>query len=187
MAPPEREPDKRLARLRAYSVKNMIYSMALVLALALAWWALMPNSSTLQRQPVDPAPVAGYVADQVPFEVWSPQGLPDGWTVTYAQDDPVEELKTWAVGALTPAGTVSALNQVADPSQAWLDHVLRGTTPDGEAQIDGPHGVATWQRHTGPDVTVLVLEGDGVTTVVRGGASTADLETFIGHLQPVTR
>lgn len=182
------EADRRAQRLRSYSVKNMVYSMVAVLAVVFAWWALMPNPETLQRRPVEVAPVAGYAAEQVPWGVWAPPEGGAQWSVTFARFEELETVTTWRMGLVSPGQEYVELNQAADVTGAWLSQATAGGEQQGERTVSGPGGAQQWQEWQGPEGPALVLVADDpreATTVVRGGASLAELEEFIGLLEPV--
>lgn len=177
-----------MQRLRSYSVKNMIFSLLAVLAVTFAWWALMPNPETLQRRPVQVAPVAGYAAEQVTWQVWAPPESGAQWSVTFARFEELDSVPTWRMGLVSPGQQYVELNQAADVQGAWLSEATAGGEPQGERTVSGPGGAQSWQEWQGSDgpSLVLVAEDPGeATTVVRGGASVAELEEFIGRLEPV--
>ncbi len=181
--------DKRLARLRRYTVQNMVWSMLAVLVVAVAWWALMPNPQELPRQTVDPAPVVGFAADEADYPVLEPTGLGQGWTVTGARYEKLAGTDTLSLRFVTPSGEFAAVDQSGDATDEWARAVLRGSVADGERELAGPGGTTTWQVWSQADeqTTALLREADGATVVVRGTAPVAELEALVASLQPVTR
>jgi hypothetical protein len=86
------------------------------------------------------------------------------------------------LGYLTPATTSVGLDQSATRQLSFVRDQTLGAQPVGSAVIGG----ATWQKLETSDGKrrAYVREADGVTYVVSGGASWADLTTFTASLVP---
>lgn len=181
--------DSRAAkRLASYSVKNMIYSMVAVVALALAWWALMPHPDSLERRPVEVSPVATYAASQSQFPVWTPESiLGEDWTANFASYERFAGgAVTWRVGLVTPGEEYVEISQAADVTDEWLGALTeRAGEEVGTRTITGPDGPQEWTAHEGQERAVVLGPGDGreATTVVRGTATWEEIEEFIGLLE----
>ena len=80
---------------------------------------------------------------------------------------------TWHIGFVTPDGSYAAVEQSDGPAPAFLDDFVAGATRSAGVTISG----APWQRLEGgkPEPRALVLRGHGVTTMVTGSASFAEL------------
>lgn len=152
---------------------DMVRSLVLVLAAVLAVVLLVPRPDEPVRQPVDVAVVAqAAAAADAPYAV---PDVPDGWSPTSARFDPSGPggVATWHVGYLTPSQRYAGLEIAAGASPKWL----REQTSNG--RVTGTQAVAgaTWQQLLSDDGSrrSLVLERDGVTTVVTGSASLDEL------------
>lgn len=184
--------DKRRKRLASYTVRNMVYSVLPVAALALAWWSLTYNPQEQQTRPAEVAPAAAYAADQADYPVWVPEPG-EGWRPTVARfDDQVEGVPTWHVSYETPEGEYVALHQASDITPEWTSAVLSGGTATGEVTLGGPLGEQTWQTYEGPrpsnaeEAWVLGPEVTGGSTVVLTATDdlpAAELQDFLDAMQ----
>ncbi|NLG20241.1 MAG: DUF4245 domain-containing protein [Actinomycetales bacterium] len=177
---------KAANRLRSYSVKNMIYSLLAVFALAFAWWALMPNPDRLERRPVEVAPVAAYAASESDGPVWTPESLGEGWTANFATFETYAGALSWRVGLVTPGEEYVEISQAADATDAWVSALTAKAGDEaGTRTITGPDGPQEWTAREGEERAVVLgpAEGREVTTVVRGTADWDEIEEFIGLLE----
>ncbi|MCK0111007.1 DUF4245 domain-containing protein [Ornithinimicrobium sp. F0845] len=183
--PPQQE-NKAVNRLRNYSVKNMIYSLLAVFALAFAWWALMPNPDKLERRPVEVAPVATYAATESEFPVWTPEDLGEEWTANFATLETYAGALSWRVGLVTPGEEYVEISQSADATDEWMGVLTEKAGEQvGTRTITGPDGVQEWDAYEGEERAVVLepAEGREATTVVRGTADWDEIEEFIGLLE----
>ncbi len=169
------------------TARNMVFSMLAVLAVAVAWWALMPGPEESRRAPVDVAPVAAYASEQSAWPVWVPQDLPESWRATSVRYEPhTDGVLSWRVGYVSPQDEFVGIDQAAEVTDDWVASLVRGGQPQGTTEVDGPDGPATWDRYASDDQNTLVLPGGGpdeATTVVRGTAPFDQLEDFVGQLE----
>ncbi|HLS44768.1 MAG TPA: DUF4245 domain-containing protein [Ornithinicoccus sp.] len=187
-APPE---NKTLARLRSYSVMNMVLSMLAVLALAFAWWALVPNpEGGPDRREVEVAPVSRYAAEQADFPVWTPEtALGEEWTVNFVDYATFAGEVTWRIGLVSPVQEYVELSQTAEATDGWLTALTRKAGEEvGTRTITGPDGPQEWTAYEGEERALVLdpAEGRDATTVVRGTADWGELEGFIGMLEPAS-
>lgn len=182
-------PDRRRQRLASYTVRNMVYSMLIVLALVLVWWSLTYNPTEQQPRAVEVGSTATYAAEQADWPVWVPDPG-DGWTPTVVWFEPVDELPTWHVSYVTPEGEYLAIHQAADVTDAWVEEVLAGAGEVGEAELDGPSGERTWtvwQAESGNAENAWVLGPDGAggaTVAVHGTADQAEAQELLDAVEP---
>ncbi len=176
-----------------YSVKNMFYSMAAVLVLVFAVWAVTPNPPDSQRRPAEIASTASFAAAQADWQVWSPEGLGPDWVGSFVRYEQSEAIPTWRLGMITPGEEFVQLRQAVDPSSAWREVSLNGLTQQSTTTFDGPAGEQEWTVWTGLDdndvpQVGLVLEPQGdqsATTMISGTADIEEVDTFISSLTVV--
>lgn len=191
-ARPPSSTDKRRKRLASYTVRNMVYSMLAVAALALVWWAFTDQPQEQQTRPAEAGLAAAYAADESDFPVWLPTPG-EGWRPTVAWfDDQLAEVPTWHVSFQTPEGQYVALYQAADVTPEWAEEVLSGGEATGEATLGGPVGSQVWEAYEGPrpsnaeEAWVLGPGTTGGSTVVvaaTAALSDAELEHFLDSVE----
>ncbi|ANS80342.1 putative secreted protein [Serinicoccus hydrothermalis] len=175
-AAPTPAPDRRRQRLASYTVRNMVYSTLLVLALVLVWWSLTYNPSEPEPRRVEVASTATYAQEQADWPVWVPEP-DDAWSPTVVWFEPLEDVTTWHVSYVTPQGEYLAIHQADDVTQAWRDAVLAGGQRTGEAVLPGPDGEQqwqTWQAESGNAQNAWVLETQDAGTVIVHGTAQED-------------
>ena len=190
--PQESSAEKTRKRLASYTFRNMVYSVLLILALALVWWALGDNTEQAPRNPVDIETTAIYAADQADWPVWVPE-LGDDWTTTTLWfDGRVEGIPTWHLSLVSPAGEYVAVHQAAEVTPEWMQRVLAEASVVGEVQFDtGPVPGASWEHWSGrvtSNAEVGYVLGPehtgGATVVLHGTAEQAEFEAFLDLIEP---
>lgn len=155
----------------------MVRSLALVGAAVAVLLVLVPRPDRPIEQPVDVAQTAAQAGVDADFPLVVPD-VPAGWRATAARagTDGPEAIWTWHVGYVTGAGEYAGLEVAREVTPGWLREQTSAGTPDEEAPSLAAGG-RTWQvlRAEDPARTSLVSATDGVTTVVTGSASLADL------------
>lgn len=186
----------RIDRLLSYSAKNMFYSLAAVLVLVFAVWALTPNPPELQRRPPEIEKTASFAATEAAWPVWTPDGLVDqGWQGILVNYGMNTQTDTWRLSMTSPQTQFVQLRQAVEPSDEWLNVSLTGLTDqDTTLTLNGPSGSADWQIWTGidendVDIVALVLAPTAdqpATTVINGTADTQEIATFVESLVVAT-
>jgi hypothetical protein len=181
----------RPSRLRI-TVRDMIFSMALIVLPILAVIWLMPG--TAPSTPVAPVTTSEYQAmlsaarENLPFTALSPTGLSAGWQLTSDEYQPAgESAADWHLGYLTPSGKYAVFEQTSESISEFLNGESSDATQTGTVQMAG----ATWQQYTGTTPSALkTLLFRQVTTkgvpsleVVAGSASMTELQTLADSLQ----
>lgn len=192
-APPESGEDKRRKRLLSYSNTNMIYSMLAVVALAFAWWALMPNPPDAQRRPAEVEQAADFASRQADWPVWSPVGLGGEWSPTIARFGATEGVPDWRQNWVSPLQQSVVLQQADGEPDAWISANLDGLTEQPALALGSPGGEQEWAVWTGVNdnderEVALVLEPTAdqpATTVVSGTADIPEMTTFVDALEVV--
>lgn len=120
-------------------------------------------------------------AQQYDYPVLAPDPLPSGWRATSVEAESEPTGDRWRLGLLTDTEDYIGLEQNGGEVQSFLSDWLDDFEPEGESRVDG----RTWQRwyETDDDPQhALVLEADGVATVVTGTVGYDELEEFVGLL-----
>jgi hypothetical protein len=174
--------DDRARRRGFETTGDMVRSLLLVLVLVFVVVAL-----TVQQRPdselhrFDYSGVHAQAQDQASYDVLAPIALPDTWVPTSARTTQAGRTVTFHVGFVTPHHGYAALEQSDGSPAAFVRQFADGADKAGSVLI----GSATWRRLEGgnPEPRALVLEQDGVTTVVAGNAGWAELRELAASLQ----
>jgi hypothetical protein len=175
--------ERRLRRARA-PFGSMVLSLGVVLVIVVGLLLLVPRVSSVSQPPVDVTLGARAAAEQVSFVPAVPQGLPATWRATSVRTTTaIGDVLTWHAGFVTPSGQYAAFEQGAKVPVRWV----LNQSGRGAAQGTQDVGAVTWQRYVNPTKTQNALvhaRADGVTTVVTGTASFADLGVLAASLRP---
>ncbi len=121
--------------------------------------------------------------DAAAFHVLAPEGLPDAWRATNVSFDQDDDEASWHLGFLGPDDVYVSVDQSDGDADDLLEEVLSATVVDGSSSVS--NGI--WQRLVEVDTRnpdrALVHTADGVTTVVLGTGSYAQLEDFAEKLR----
>lgn len=169
----------------------MVRSLGLV-ALVLGAWMFFANPRTPDQvrtvawQPTVQAAVAAaeYPVLAPPSE-WS-------WAATSARVEPQPDGSlVWRVGFYTPERAYAAVlqrgvlpEQAAGTQRDWVDEQTRGGVEGGTVVLGGRQWVRMQGDPTPDERRSLVRVDGGVTTVVTGSASWAELESLAASLRP---
>ncbi|WP_328806239.1 DUF4245 domain-containing protein [Streptacidiphilus fuscans] len=164
--------------MAAKSVRDMVLSLAAVMAAGLVIYYFIPHSGGNGVHAVpyqDSVPSARRAA---PYPLLAPEGLPSGWNATSVNYDGTNA-DTWTLGFIDPSTQYVALEQ----SNAPLNTVVQNATIDAVKQSATTmvNGVA-WTHYQGTRYQALVLPGAKGTTVVFGTESFAKLGDFAAKL-----
>ncbi len=182
-------------RLLSYSAKNMFYSMAAVLALVFAVWAITPNPPESQRRPAEIESSASFAASEADFPVWTPTDLAEEWSGSFVRFGVNNQVSTWRIGMVSPQTEFVQIRQAVDPGKEWLAVSLDGLEDQGSTvSFDGPTGAQEWELWTGVDdndisqVGLVLPPGpeQPATTVLNGTADTPEMAEFIQGLGVAT-
>lgn len=180
-------PDRRRARLASYTVRNMVYSMLIVLGVVLAWWSITYSPTEQEPRAVEVGPTASYAAEQADWPVWVPDPG-EGWTPTVVWFEPLAEVPTWHISYVTPEGEYLAVHQAGDVTPAWTEEVLTGASEVGETLLAGPTGEqswSVWEAESGNAENGWLLGPDaagGASVVVHGTAGEAEAQELLSSV-----
>ncbi|MEP6664918.1 MAG: DUF4245 domain-containing protein [Nocardioidaceae bacterium] len=136
------------------------------------------------RGHADPAETVGYSAQladaraQAPFDVLAPRPTPPGWRATSVTWQGAGPEVSWHLGFLTSRQEYVGLEQGNAIPREFIADRTPADVPGDPVDINGQR----WQTLSSGHETALVLEGDEVTTIVTGTASTAELIGFAESL-----
>ncbi|WP_349636876.1 DUF4245 domain-containing protein [Streptomyces sp. 549] len=151
------------------TVRDMVLSMAVIGLGAWFLYLFLPNDDQQ-----DPVREVSYRTELVtaeraaPYGLAAPEGLPASWRATSvfykAQSD---HGAVWHLGFMDPDNEYAAVEQSdADPRRFVAKVTHRAEATEQTEQVNGEE----WVYHEGVKYDALVLEQDGVTTVVTGTA-----------------
>ncbi|WFB07630.1 DUF4245 domain-containing protein [Streptomyces sp. LX-29] len=166
------------------SVRNMVLSLSVSsLAAAGIYVFGVPHDENN-----DPIKTVDYEVDlktvrrAASYPVAAPKdgALPKGWRATSVRYTPQSDVgAVWHLGFLDPDREYVAIEQSDGRPGPFVDEVTQSARKTEKTEkIAGE----TWQRYEGPKYDALVREGKGVTTVVTGTASFAQLTKMAAAL-----
>jgi hypothetical protein len=183
----DREQDRERAREAATrargrkTVGDMVRSLAVVLVVVGVIVALniAEQPDPVVRDVDYPAAVA-LARQQATYDVMAPDQVPAGWRVSSARTEPDKDGVAWHVGLVTRRQAYAAVEQSDGDRRTFVDRFVPGSRADGTERVAG----RTWTRRAGgtTDDRALVLESGGVTTLVTGSASWAELRELARSL-----
>ena len=178
-------------RLSKQTFANMLRSLVplVLIILAVVWWTAFRQSADVQPvKSVDPSTSVQLAANRAGYPLLVPTDLPRGYRPTSVrtdagnagEGDPV----TLEIGYVTPEDQFAEFVVSDDPRADAVTGLLADATPAGSLQIGGDTWTRATRLHERDEETVLSRTVDGVTVVVSGSASEAELETVAGSVQP---
>jgi hypothetical protein len=181
-------PNPAVERANRLSAANMLRSLLPLVVIILAivgWQSFRQGPDENPVKPIDPSSTVQLAASRAGYTLLVPTGLADGYRPTSArtdagnagEGDPV----TLQIGYVTPSDQYAGFVESDDPSADPLTAVLNGARDDGSVDVGG----SGWTRsRTERGETALSRTTDGVTVLVTGSASEAELETVAGSVRP---
>ena len=186
-APTPPVPDRRSKQTFANMLRSLVPLVLIILAVV--WWTAFRQSADVQPvKTVDPSTSVQLAANRAGYPLLVPTDLPRGYRPTSVrtdagnagEGDPV----TLEIGYVTPKDQFAEFVVSDDPRADAVTGLLADATPAGSVQIGGDTWTRATRLHERDEETVLSRTGDGVTVVVSGSASEAELETVAGSVQP---
>ncbi|WP_370124651.1 DUF4245 domain-containing protein [Streptacidiphilus sp. MAP12-33] len=168
--------------MAAKSVRDMVLSLAAVLAAGLVIYLFIPHSGGNGVRPVTYADSLASARRAAPYPVLAPppQSLPSGWNATAVSfDGSNPQAAVWQLQFIDANGQYVAIQQ----SNGSPDSVIHNATLDGQKSSATTlvNGTA-WTRYQGSRYQALVLEGPKGTSVVFGTEGFAELGRFAAML-----
>lgn len=122
------------------TVRNLIYSLLVTLALTAAIVLLVPRDDSNRIQPVDYVGITQTVQASVEKTLIAPK-LETDWWVNAARVERDLGVETWYVGFITPDDQFIGLTQAFESNPSWLANKLQGNWLDVTVEIEG----RTWE------------------------------------------
>ena len=172
---PTGRPNARLGQ----TVRDMVLSLAVVLAAIGVIMAITWRPAPDPVRVVDPTPALALARAQAPYPVVYPADLDAAWRPTSARWEITQASlpdPAWHVGFVTPEDAYAQLGQTASQNPDYVEGQVAGASPAGEWQ--------GWLRYDAPDQRALVRIDGGVTIVVSGTAAWPTLEFLAERLSP---
>jgi hypothetical protein len=166
--------------MAAKSVRDMVLSLAAVLAAGIVIYFFIPHTGGNGVRPVPYADSVVSARRAAPYPLLSPQDLPSGWNATAVSFDGSDpSAAVWTLGFIDPAGQYVAIKQSNGPSDAFIhDATLDGQKLSTTTLVDG----TAWTQYQGSRYQAIVLKGAKGTTVVFGTETFAKLGDFAAKL-----
>lgn len=170
------------------TVKDMVWSMIVVLAvvaviLILAW---RPEPNPVRS--VDPLPTVALSAAQADYDVKAPTGLSEEWVATSARWEPTDASQGQPIlhiGYVTPSGGYAQLTEYAT-TDTTLDALQR--TPlfrerVGIVTLDAKDAGSAWTTGSGREGAVLLSLDQGRFIALTGTATPEELRVLADSLR----
>lgn len=172
------------------TVVDMVRSLGVVLLLvaAIALITIRPGDDGDGVRVVDYAVELTSARVAAPYEVLAPDGL-TGYRATSVRFTSTDDGIVWHLGFVSPDDAYVGVDQTDGDGEALVEQLTKAARPvEGDAAFVDLGG-RSWQRYDeGGDegdeqvVRGLVLDGDGVTTLVAGTAGWQELEEMAAAL-----
>jgi hypothetical protein len=180
-------PDRRSKQTFANMLRSLVPLVLIILAVV--WWTSFRQSPDVQPvKTVDTSTTVQLAANRAGYPLLVPTDLPRGYRPTSVrtdagnagEGDPV----TLEIGYVTPKDQFAEFVVSDDPRADAVTALLNDADPAGSVQIGGDTWTRATRLHEHDEETVLSRTVDGVTVVVSGSASDAELETVAGSVRP---
>lgn len=170
---------KSNARMKQ-TVGDMVRSMAVVLAVVAALMLVTWRPDPDPVRVVDTVPITNLAVSRAGFPILIPT-LNDLRATSVRWEPTIEsgDVPVWHIGYVTPEDQYLQITQstVSDP-EYLEEQTLQGEIT-GIVSING----SEWQTYVAENETALVNMDDGITTVVRGTGSQADVMKAVESLE----
>ncbi|HWU06382.1 MAG TPA: DUF4245 domain-containing protein [Streptomyces sp.] len=162
------------------TVRDMILSMLVITAVAGVVYIFIPHDDK-----ADPIKAVDYRVElatarrAAPYPVAAPAGLAKDWKPTSVSYEG-HKGAGWHLGYLDPDDRYVAVEQSTTPAKKYVPQVSQNAENTGRTrEVSG----RAWQVWEGPKYDALVLQAEGVTTVVTGSAPAERLAEMAAALK----
>jgi hypothetical protein len=116
------------------TIRNLIYSMLVTLALTIAIVLVVPRDDGNRIQPIDYQEIAISAESSIDEEILTP-AIPDNWWANAARIEKDLNVQTWYIGFVTQDNQYIGLTQAFDSNPSWLANKLQGNWLDDVVTI----------------------------------------------------
>lgn len=191
--PPAVQPTGRPNARLAKTVKDMVWSMVVVLALVGVILAIAWRPSPDPVRTVDPQSAVSVAQAQADFPLLAPVGLPSDWRATSARWESTEASLNEPVlhiGYVTPSGGYAQLTEYAVKSGSAASDAIdtalfREQVGATNIADDESIGNVDWQAGATKDDKVLVTADSGRLVAISGTATWDELRVLATALRPI--
>jgi hypothetical protein len=177
-------------RAARFTYANMFRSLLPLVAICLVivgWNAFRAGPDEDAVREIDPSSTISIAAERAAYPLVVPTGLGEDYRPTSARTNAVDAGEgspiTLEIGYVTPSTEFAGFVVSDDPRADAVRRVLDGAEDEGSVQIGG----TAWTRSTTErGETAFSRVQDGVTVVVSGSASDAELEAVAAAVRPYT-
>ncbi|GAB6900873.1 hypothetical protein JCM9957A_39630 [Kineosporia succinea] len=158
--------------------RDMLISMAVIVGIVLLLLLLVPRPNGLPTHDVNVSSAALGAGPSVGFAPSQPD-LPAGWTARSAglETGTTNDIATWSLTYTTPGGTYAGIQQAKDVTRAWESRQVTDGQEAGTETIGGVEWVVRSRNDRGT-ISFVNRADDGITTVVTGTATEAQMNEF---------
>lgn len=164
---------------RQAGVRDMLLSLGVIFAFIALGWPAFVNREPQTVRTINVAASLAAARASTSYPLLSPVALPADWrpTSAYVNKPPATGFH---IGFVTPANQYAAVEQTNAPAAQAVTEVLgEGSLPGETATIGGQQ----WNlRESATRMHALVRTANGVTVIVTGTASRAELQTLAESL-----
>lgn len=118
------------------TIRNLIYSMLVTLALTIAIVLVVPRDDSNRIQPVDYQTIALSASESSGQSALAPE-VPQDWWSNAARLEESLGVQTWYVGFVTADNQYIGMTQAFESNPSWLANQLQGNWQDGTLEIAG--------------------------------------------------
>jgi hypothetical protein len=160
-------------------IRSMAVVLAVVAAILLVTWRPAPDP--VREVMIEPTLIVAAAQADYPLQVSTIPGL-RATSVRWESTAESEGSMVWHVGYVTSTDQYLEITQSTAENSEYLVTQTGGGAVTGTVLIDGTE----WQYFTSDEGDSLLSFSNGVTTIVRGTGSEADLVTAVESLEPFT-
>lgn len=167
------------------TVRDLVLSLVVLGVVVAVIYVFVPHDSKatpVKTLKVDYAASLEQARRYSPYPVAAPEGLGAAWTATSDTFDASDPQKTtWHLGFVNADQEYVGIEQSNAPAADFIDEVTLGAHRDGARTVSA--GGVAWEHWTGERYKALVRKQPGVTTVVLGTGTDAQLTQVAAALR----
>lgn len=156
------------------SLKGMIISVLLTVAVAVPVIALNPASNDDQFKPdVNVSAVASQAGQAADFTPVAPQ-VPQGWYPNFARwnSGSADQIDYWEIGYVTGDEGFVWVRQTGDATPGWIAKMTHDASPSGSVDVEG----TSWTSYTKDKTVSWVRKAHGSTLMLSSDSGDQPLQ-----------